>query len=97
MAVHKTNCQKVKRMTTKILTVLEISTGIFFCLFVITSAVAIDCENQMRKAKHNESVYRERLSIAYEAMAKMPPSVAKAHQRKLDTLKACGKLQEIFP
>lgn len=84
-------------MTTKILTVLEISTVIFFCLFIMASAVAIDCENQMQKAKHNESVYRERLSIAYEAMAKMPPSVAKRHKERLATLKACGKLQEIFP
>ena len=84
-------------MSTRTILCLEISTGIFFCLFVMASAVVIDCENQMRKAKHNESVYRERLSIAYEAMAKMPSSVAKAHQKKLDTLKACGKLQEIFP
>ena len=83
-------------MPTRTILCLEISTAVFFCLFVIASAVAIDCETQMRKAKHNEGVYRERLSIAYEAMAKMPPSVAKAHQRKLDTLKAAGQLKEAF-
>ena len=87
---------KVKHMTTKILTALEISTLVFFIAFVVTGTYAIDQHREAATAIRQAAIYKERLSIAYETMAKMPPSVAKAHQRKLDTLKAAGQLKEAF-